>query len=49
MQNTKFEKDKLKKVLYDNLNMLFDKLEQKNQDLDELEIQLKKGGQRGKK
>ncbi len=48
-KTTEVEIVKIKKVLYDNLDMLFDKLEKQNQDWDELDLQLKRGGQKGKK
>ncbi len=43
MQNIKIEEDKLKRILYDNLDMLFAKLGDQNEELEKIDSELKGG------
>ena len=41
IQNIKIEEDKLKEILYNNLDMLFEKLEAQNRAIDEIDLKSK--------
>lgn len=45
----KIQTEQIKKVLYNNLDMLFDRLENQNQDLDKLDSKIKGGSEKQEK